>query len=103
MVVWPFQQLLSGFIANGHLPRVSPQSRLSANDKGYNEIGGCAPIHGIRPTAKENLGKPLPGDSLMKVVLPVSTSNRIPYFLYITAERRGLEREHQTYLQMLSR
>ena len=31
-------QHLSGFIVNGHLPRVSCQSRLSANDKGDNEM-----------------------------------------------------------------
>jgi hypothetical protein len=33
-------QLLSGFLLNGHLPRVSRQSRLSANDNGDNEMMG---------------------------------------------------------------
>ena len=32
-LVWGWQKLLSGFLAKGHLPRVSRQSRLSANDK----------------------------------------------------------------------
>ena len=31
-------QLLSGFLPKGHLRRVSDQSRLSAKDKGDNEI-----------------------------------------------------------------
>ena len=31
-------QLLSGFLANGHLPRVSRQSCLPANDKSNNEV-----------------------------------------------------------------
>ena len=31
-------QLLSGILANGHLPRVARQSSLSANDKGDNAI-----------------------------------------------------------------
>ena len=38
MLVWRFQQLLSDFLAKGHLPRVSRQSRLSANDKRGNEM-----------------------------------------------------------------
>ena len=33
-LVWRFPQLLSGFLAKGHLQRVSRQSHLSANDKG---------------------------------------------------------------------
>jgi hypothetical protein len=31
-------QLLSGFLVNGYLHRVSHQSHLSANDKGDNEV-----------------------------------------------------------------
>jgi hypothetical protein len=37
-LVWGSHQLLSGFLANGNLPRLSRQSRLSANHKGDNEI-----------------------------------------------------------------
>ena len=36
--VWRFNQLLSGFLAKGHLPRLSCQSRLSANDKSDNDM-----------------------------------------------------------------
>jgi hypothetical protein len=41
-LVWGYNQLLFGFLANGHLPRVSCQLRLSANDKNDNEIPGYA-------------------------------------------------------------
>ena len=37
-LVWWCHQLLSGFLANGHLPRVSLQSCLSANDKSDNGL-----------------------------------------------------------------
>ena len=33
-----YHQLMSGFLAKCHLPRVSRQSSLSANDKGDNEL-----------------------------------------------------------------
>ena len=33
-LVWRCCQILSGFLANGQFPRVSRQSRLSANDRG---------------------------------------------------------------------
>ena len=32
-LVWRYYQLLYGFLVKGHLPRVSRQSRLSANDR----------------------------------------------------------------------
>ena len=32
-LVWRYCQILSGFLVNGHLPRVSRLSRFSANDK----------------------------------------------------------------------
>ena len=35
---WFKFQVLSGFLINDHLPRVSRQSRLAANDKGNNEM-----------------------------------------------------------------
>ena len=38
MLVWQYHQLLSEFLANGHLPQVSHQSQLSANYKG--DTGG---------------------------------------------------------------
>ena len=53
-------QLLFGFLSSGKLPRVSRESRLSANDKGDNEmITGPAHIYpDIYLTAKETPGKP---------------------------------------------
>ena len=62
--MWRCHQLLSGFLANGHLPRVSPQSRLSASDKGDNEIiPGAVHIYpGIYLTAEENTAGSQLGD-----------------------------------------
>ena len=40
LLVWRCHQLLSGLIANNHFPRVSRQSRLSANDRGDDMIPG---------------------------------------------------------------
>ena len=37
-LAWQRHQLLPGFLANGHLPRVSRQSHLEANDKGGYEM-----------------------------------------------------------------
>ena len=58
-LVWQCHQLLSGFLVNGHLPRVSCQSCLSANDKGDNEmiLGPVQRSPGIYLTADENPGK----------------------------------------------
>ena len=63
-LVWRCHQLLSGFVTKGHLPRVSGQSRLSANDKGDNEmiLGVVHRSSGICLTAEENSGKPQLGD-----------------------------------------
>ena len=59
-LVWRCHQLISEFLAKGHLPRMCHQSRLRANDKGDNEkIPGA--VHrspGIYLTAEENPGKP---------------------------------------------
>ena len=73
-------QLLSGFLAKGHLPRVLRQSRLSAKDKGDNELipGTLHRSSGIYLMAEENPGKPLLGDRLMKVVRPFMASNGVP-------------------------
>ena len=59
-LVWRCQQLLCGLLANGHLSRVSCQSRLSANDKGDIDLVPEA-VHkspGIYLIAKEIPGKP---------------------------------------------
>ena len=50
-------QLLSGFLAKVHLPRVSRQSRLSANDKRGNEMvpGALHRSLGICLIAEETL------------------------------------------------
>ena len=55
-LVWRYYQLLSGFLANDHLPRVP---RLSANDKGDNDmiLGVVHESPGIYLTAEEKLGK----------------------------------------------
>ena len=37
-LVWWWHQLMYGFLAKGHLSRVSRKSRLQANDKGDNEM-----------------------------------------------------------------
>ena len=57
-------QFLPGFLAKGHLPRVSLQSRLSANGSGDNEMipGAVDRSPGIYLTAEENPGKPHLGD-----------------------------------------
>ena len=65
-----YHQLLFGFLANDHLPRVSRQSCLSANDKGDNKIIPWtvheSPV--IYLTNEENPGKPHLGDCLMKAL-----------------------------------
>ena len=57
MIMWWYDKLLSGFLANGHLPRLSLQSRLLVNDKGDNEmiLGAVYRSPGIYLTAEENL------------------------------------------------
>ena len=59
---------MSGLLANGHLPRVSRQSLLSANDKVDNEmiLGAVHRSPVIRLTFEENPRKPQLGDHLMK-------------------------------------
>ena len=47
------EQFMFGSLANGHLPRVSRQSRLSANDEGDNEmIPGILQKSARRPSMK---------------------------------------------------
>ena len=79
ILVWPYHQLPPGFLANCHLPRVSRQSCLSANDKGDNKMEPGA-VHislGIYLTAEKNTGKPQLGDHLMKAVRPIIASNGV--------------------------
>ena len=55
---------MSGILGNAHLSRVSRQSRLSANDKGDNEMK-LEDMHrspGISLTVEENPRKPQLGD-----------------------------------------
>ena len=67
-------QFLSGFLANAHVPRVSRQSRLSANDKGDNEMMSRAGYKSavIYLMVEENPGKHRLGDRVMKVMRPVN-------------------------------
>ena len=66
---------MQGFLAKGHLPRMSRQSPQSANDVlvGDNEVklraGHRSP--GSYLTAEEIPGKPQLGDLLMKVLRPI--------------------------------
>ena len=57
----------AGFLSNDHLPRVSRQSRLSANDKGEFSLLLRKP------------GKPQRGDRLMNAVRPVIASNGVTF------------------------
>ena len=79
-LVWRCHQLLSGFLPNDHLPRVSWQSPLSANDKGDNEVkpGAMHRSPRVYLTTEGNPGKPQPGDRLTNTVRPVA-SNGVPY------------------------
>jgi hypothetical protein len=60
-LAWRCQQPLSGFLANDHLPRMS---RMSANDKGDNEmtLGAVYRSPGIYLTDEENPRTPQLGD-----------------------------------------
>ena len=82
MVMRSCHQLLSAFLANGHLPRLSCQSSLTDNDKGDNGVKQET-VHRspcIYLTVEENPRKPQLGEGMMKVVLPIIASNGIPYF-----------------------
>ena len=72
-------QLLSGFLTQGHLPRVSRQSCLSANDKGGNGMipGAVLRATGIYLTAEENPRKLQLGDK--GALRPVIASNGVPF------------------------
>ena len=67
-LVWWCHKLLSWFLAKGHLPRLSRQSRLLANGEGDNEMipGVLYRSSGIYSMAEEKPGKPQLGDPLMK-------------------------------------
>ena len=68
------------FLANDHLPQVSRQSRLLA-DEGDNEMiqGAVWNSSDICLTAVENPGKPQLGDRQMKSVWLANASNGVPY------------------------
>jgi hypothetical protein len=59
-----FKLVFSAILASGHLPRLSRQLRLSANDKGDNEIihGAGQSFPDIYLITEENLAKPQLGD-----------------------------------------
>ena len=67
-LVWQCNQ----FLTKNHLPWVSYQSCLSANDKGVNEmlLGAVCRSPGIYIVTDENPGKPQLGDHLIKTVWP---------------------------------
>ena len=80
---WRSHQLLFGFLAKGHLSQVPRQSRISANNKGDNEIiqGTVQKSPGIYLAANKSLGKPQLGDRQMKSVRSVIASNGAHYLL----------------------
>ena len=68
-LLWQCHPLLSGFLANRHLPRVSRQTHLTANDKGDNEMIPAA-VHrtpDIYLTTEENSGNLKPWDCRWKL------------------------------------
>jgi hypothetical protein len=71
-LMWRCNQLLSGFLANDHLPRVSRQLFLPINDK--------CDTGRMCLTAEENPEKSQPGERLIKAVRSVIASNGAPYF-----------------------
>ena len=77
-LVWLCHQLLSGFLAKGHLLRMSHQSRRSLMIRVI--LGAVHRSPGICLTAEENPRKPQLGDRLMKgAVRPVIASNEVPF------------------------
>ena len=70
-LVWRCHQLLSRFLAKGHLPRVSRQLLLSTNGNGDSEIipGAIQRSQDIFVTAEENSGKPQLGDRRWRLCL----------------------------------
>ena len=95
MLVWLFQQLLSGFLANSQFNHVS---RLSANDTCDNKVKPGA-VHispGIYVTTEVNPGKFQLGDRLMKAVGPVIASNGVRYLQMRSVgshNKSGMEKE----------
>ena len=68
--IFKLRWLLSGFLPNGHLPRVSRQSRLSANDNCDNEKKPRAVHRDTYLTAEENPSQLQLGNHLMKALQP---------------------------------
>ena len=85
-LVWQCHQFLSGFLAKGHLPRVSRQSRRSLM-KWTRRL--CTDLLALR--MKKTPGKPLLGDRLMKIVRPVIASDGIP----LPPDVEGMEKERK--------
>ena len=76
--MWRCHQILSEFLAKGHLLRVSHQSHLSSNDMGDEMIPQAVYWYpDIYLTVEENPGKRQLGDCLMKTVRPVIVSNGV--------------------------
>ena len=91
-LVWRCHHILSRFLANGHLPRVSRQSLLSSNVKGDNKIKSGA-VHrssGIYFWAEENPRRSQLGDRLMKAVRPVIASNGVLYLKISSSESQSM-------------
>ena len=79
-LLWGCHQSLTGCQVNDHLPRVSPKSRLSANEMDDNEMEPVA-VHispGIYFMAEKIPGKHQQGYRLMKAVRLLIASHEVP-------------------------
>ena len=83
--------VISEFLVNDQLPRVSRQSCVSANDKGDNELKREAVRRSscIYLTAAENPGKFQLGGRLMKTVWAVMAPNGVPYLQMMSVGERS--------------
>ena len=79
--MWRCHQLLSGVLGNGHLPRVQRQSRLSASDKGENDIiqRTLVQISWHLTYSRGTLRKTSARGPSMRAVRSVIASNGVPY------------------------
>ena len=104
LLVWRFRQLLAGFPAKGHLPRVWGQSRRSTNYKGDNKMirGAVHRSPGMCLTTEENPEKTQLGDRRWRLC----ASNGFPYFQMRSAQnfrkREGRKKGKGVWVQILS-
>ena len=94
-LIWRCHRLLSGFLVKVHLPRVSRQSGLSANDKRDYEGLSTDPL--VLPYSWGKPRKTWPSRLLMKSVWLIIASNGVPYLQMRSAgstRQEGIRKEH---------